>query len=81
MLINHMEYNKIDIMLLQEHNIREIGKINKELNDKYQIIINLAIHHKGGTAILLNRKLVARLRKHWSIKSFGAMNGENYKFA
>ena len=64
MLINYMEYNKIDIMLLQEHNIREMGKINKELNEKYQIIINPAIQHKGGTAILLNRKLDLMIKNY-----------------
>ena len=51
-----MIYNRIDILLLQEHNIRNESVICNELNDKYIVDINLAIAHKGGTAILINRK-------------------------
>ena len=55
-LIDFMEYNRIDVLLLQEHNIRNEGVICKELNDKYIVDINLAISHKGGTAVLIRRK-------------------------
>ena len=64
MLINHMNYNKIDIMLLQEHNIRDSNKISSKINDKYEIILNLAINHKGGTAIIIDRKLDFKIKNH-----------------
>ena len=55
-LINFINYHKVDILLLQEHNIRDENKICQELKDNCIIDINLAISHKGGTAILINRK-------------------------
>ena len=41
---------------MQEHNIRDVNKICKELNDVCIVDINLAVSLKGGTAILVNRK-------------------------
>ena len=55
-LIDFMEHNRIDVLLVQEHIIRNEGVICKELNDKYIVDINLAISHKGGTAVLIKRK-------------------------
>ena len=60
-LIDFMFQNRIDILLLQEHNIRNDNVICKELDDKYIVILNLAISHKGGTAILINRKSPIKL--------------------
>ena len=60
-LIEFMYYNRIDILLLQEHNIRNANVICSELSDKYIVDINLAISHKGGTAILINRKSPIKL--------------------
>ena len=59
-----MNYNKIDIMLLQEHNIRDSNKISSKLNDKYEIILNLAINLKGGTAIIIDKKLDFKIKNH-----------------
>ena len=42
-LINFMRYNSIDIMLLQEHNLREAGSISKELNDFCYISLNMSL--------------------------------------
>ena len=52
-----MKYNKIDIVFLQEHNIRDQTNICQELSDQYLVILNLAIAHKGGTAIIIDKKL------------------------
>ena len=60
-LIDFMIHNRIDILLLQEHNIRNENVICNELNDKYIVDINLAIAHKGGTAIIINRKSPIKL--------------------
>ena len=55
-LINFINFHKIDILLLQEHNIRNMEKNCEELNDACIVELNLAISLKGGTAILINRK-------------------------
>ena len=56
-LINYMKYNRIDILLLQEHNIRKEKVICDEMNDEYHIEINHAIDLKGGTAIIINKRI------------------------
>ena len=56
-VINFMKYNKIDILLLQEHNIKDINVISKELNDFCFISLNPSISLKGGTAILICKSL------------------------
>ena len=55
-LVNFVNYHKIDILMLQEHNIRDKNKLCQELRDAFVIDINLAVSFKGGTAILINRK-------------------------
>ena len=64
MLIDHMKYNKIDILFIQEHNIRDVNNICPKLNELYFIILNLAIAHKGGTAILIDRRLEYKIINH-----------------
>ena len=59
-----MNYHKIDIILLQEHNIRNKDNISSKLNDKYFIIINLAINHKGGTAIVIDKRLDYKVKNY-----------------
>ena len=56
-LIDFMKQNRIDILLLQEHNLKDSDSIGRELKDNYFISINNAICNKGGTAILINRYL------------------------
>ena len=56
-VIQFMKYNKIDVLLLQEHNIRNSDKLSVELNDFCHVSLNPAICARGGTAILINRKL------------------------
>ena len=59
-----MKLNKVDIMLLQEHNIREADNICSELNDQYDIILNLSIAHKGGTAIVIDKRIDFRINSY-----------------
>ena len=47
----------MDIIFIQEHNLRNKSKISKELLDVCDVFINLAINQKGGTAILFNKNL------------------------
>lgn len=56
-IIDFIKYNNVDILLIQEHNIRGPGVICKELNEFCFVSINYANCLKGGTAILINRKL------------------------
>ena len=63
-LINFMNFHKIDILLVQEHNVRESNVICKELNELYHIILNLSIAHNGGTAIFVDRKLNCNIRNY-----------------
>ena len=56
-LIDFMKYNRISILLVQEHNIRNKNVISPELNDFCEIILNPSIAHKGGTAILIDRRI------------------------
>ena len=52
-----MKRYNIDVLLVQEHNIRDVKVVCQELDDFCHISLNLAVCHKGGTAILINRKL------------------------
>ena len=56
-VIDFMKLYNIDILLLQEHNMRDYSAISVELNDFCHVCVNESICHKGGTAILINRKL------------------------
>ena len=53
-LINFMKHNFIDILMIQEHNIRDSVVISKELDNFCFISMNNAVCSKEGTAILIN---------------------------
>ena len=55
-LLRFLQYHKIDVALVQEHNIRKEDKISLDLLDEYQVEINYSIALKGGTAILINKR-------------------------
>ena len=46
-LINFINFHKIDILLLQEHNVRNMEKICEELNDACIVELNLALSLKN----------------------------------
>ena len=56
-LVNFINLNRLDVIMLQEHNLRNKSLLSKVLLDSCHIFINLAINQKGGTAILFNKKL------------------------
>ena len=56
-VVNFMKLKKNDILLVQEHNIRDRNAIGDELNDFCYTSINLSVSFRGGTAIFINRKL------------------------
>ena len=56
-LVDFIKFHKLDIVMLQEHNIHDRIKLCKELLDTCHVFLNLAVNLKGGTAILINKKL------------------------
>ena len=55
-LVEYLKQNSINIAAIQEHNIKLISKL-EYLNKYYHILINNSILLKGGTLILLDRRL------------------------
>ena len=57
MFINQL---KLDIVYLQEHNIKEDGKMDF-LEKNYHVILNKSINIKGGTCILIRCSLSCQI--------------------
>ena len=55
-LVDYIKFKKIDILFLQEHNLRERNLICNELLELCDIFINLSVNQKGGTATLISKK-------------------------
>ena len=62
LLHNFIIQHKLDIIYLQEHNIKEDGKC-EFLERFYNIIINKSVNLKGGTCILIKRLLNCRIER------------------
>ena len=56
-LLHFLSYNRIDILLIQEHNLKDSKEICSELNDEYYVSLNYAVCNKGGTAILISKRI------------------------
>ena len=54
LLHNYIVQHKLDMLLVQEHNIREDGKVSY-LENYYDVIMNKSINFKGGTCILIKK--------------------------
>ena len=59
-LVTFLKNKSIDIALLQEHNIKHMEKIEYILK-YYHVILNKTILLKGGTCILINKRLPATI--------------------
>ena len=55
-LVEYLRHNGIQIVALQEHNIKLISKL-EYLNKYYHLLLNKSILLKGGTLILIDRRL------------------------
>ena len=55
MLCSFSDYNKIDILMLQEHNVKDVKEL-LYFYDKFTIILNPSSCRKGGTCILIKKK-------------------------
>ena len=56
-LIDFIKFKKIDVLMIQEHNIRDRSVLCKEILEYFHVYLNLSISHKGGTAIIIDKKL------------------------
>ena len=54
--------HKLDIVYIQEHNIREDGKI-AFLEMFYEVIMNKSVNMKGGTCILIKKSLTYKVER------------------
>lgn len=59
-LLNFIKEKSIDVLLVQEHNIKSLVKI-EYLLQHYNVILNKSILFKGGTLILVDKKLPAQI--------------------
>ena len=59
-LITFLKNKSIDIALIQEHNIKHMGKI-EYIFKYYHVILNKSILLKGGTLILIDKRLPASI--------------------
>ena len=60
LLDNLIRYHKIDVMMIQEHNIKDESR-KSFLTERYVVIMNNATNLKGGTCILINKGLDSRI--------------------
>ena len=56
-LINYIKFKRLDVIFIQEHNLRDKSKLSNDLLNICDVYINFAICQKGGTAILINKKV------------------------
>ena len=62
LLHQFMTQHKIDILLVQEHNIREDGKVTY-LEKYYKVLMNKSINFKGGTCILIKSNIDCEIER------------------
>ena len=63
MLADYLRLNKVDILLIQEHNIRYDSSLDLNIFNNFTVYLNLAVAHKGGTGILINKNLDVKLKR------------------
>ena len=62
-LIDFMLLERLDIILVQEHNIKDLSRL-EYIDKHYNILLNASFLLKGGTAILVNRLSSVKILKH-----------------
>ena len=82
-LHSFIKYNKIYIVLIQEHNVKSLSTLDY-LTKYFKITLNPTINIKGGTAIMIDRKLdidICNTYVHPSSRLCKAtLNIQNYVF-
>ena len=56
-LIDFVNQHNIDILMLQEHNLKSLDKVHDDFKSFFHIFVNPSINSKGGTAIIIKRSL------------------------
>ena len=59
-LVDYLKEKSIDILLVQEHYIKSLGRI-EYLLQYYNVVLNASILLKGGTLILIDKRLPCRI--------------------
>ena len=60
-ILNHVNQHNIDILMLQEHNLKSLDNIDESFSKEFNIVINYTINIKGGTAILFKKSLPIKI--------------------
>ena len=66
--LTYLKEKSIDIVMVQEHNIKNIAKLECLL-EYYNVILNQSILLKGGTLILIDKRLPAKVCRSYAIKN------------
>ena len=61
LLFDFLKMNNIKIICLQEHNIKDKGKLMDMFYDNFDVVLNESINLKGGTAVLIDKSLGCKI--------------------
>ena len=56
-ILKFIKQHNIDILMIQEHNLKSLDNIDEDFAREFNIVINFTINIKGGTAILIKKSL------------------------
>ena len=57
MLFDFIKQNNLNFICLQEHNIKDKNKLLDMFYEHFDVILNECINLKGGTAILIDKRV------------------------
>ena len=60
-ILNHVKQHNIDILMIQEHNLKSLDNIDEKFSREFILVINYTINIKGGTAMLFRRSLPIKI--------------------
>ena len=61
LLFDFLKMNNLKIICLQEHNIKDKGKLMDMFYDNFDVVLNESINLKGGTAVLIDKSLGCKI--------------------
>ena len=56
-LIDFVKLHNIDILMLQEHNLKSLDNVHEYFKSFFHIYVNPSTNSKGGSAIIINQSL------------------------
>ena len=56
-LIDFVNLHNVDILMLQEHNLKSLDNLHVNFKSFFHIYLNPSINSKGGTAIIIKQSL------------------------